>query len=266
MNEKSKIYIVIGFILFIVIAVIGYNAYLTNQSKKMYDEFEVSFNSDDKKIFFIGRESCGWCQLFRPIFDHYSEKYNIDYMYVDVEKLTSDDFNSILFSLGIDPSNFGTPLVIFSKAGNVENKINGYVDETELLSILKNEELVPVEEKDIINYIDLKDLKKIIEGKERNVTIVGQTTCTHCIHFKPVLMKIADSYGIKINYINYDLLDDKEGFDSYLSSFSEFDYDWGTPLTIISENGKIIFNYSGEVDMDNYLNLLKVNGIIEVDK
>ena len=79
MNEKSKIYIVFAVIVALVLVVVGYNIELSNKSKKVYEEFTTNFTSEDEKIIFIGREGCSWCQLFRPIFDYYSKKYEISY-------------------------------------------------------------------------------------------------------------------------------------------------------------------------------------------
>ena len=48
------------------------------------------------------------------------------------------------------------------------------------------------------------------ENKDDFVLVISQTTCTHCISYKPVLRNVSKKYKIKTYYIDVDLLNDKE--------------------------------------------------------
>lgn len=263
MNEKSKIYIVFAVIVALVLVVVGYNIELSNKSKKVYEEFTTNFTSENEEIIFIGREGCSWCQLFRPIFDYYSKKYEISYTYIDTDKLVKRDFNKILKDINVSSDDFGTPLVVFTKNGEVVETINGYVDERKLLEIFQGQNLVAESEKVELNYLDFNSLKKVIKGKEKSVIVIGQTRCPYCIRFKPILMDAVDNNGAKIYYMNYDEITEQSEIKEYLSGFEEFQGDWGTPLTIVVQNGKIIATLDGYAESSIFINFLKENKLIK---
>lgn len=264
MNEKAKMCVVFGVLAVIVVAIIGYNVKVSNASKAEYAKFTEEYKSEEEKIVFIGREGCSWCQLFQPIFDYYAEKYDIQYTYIDTDNLISRDLKKILTDVNIKEDEFGTPLVAFVKNNEVIETINGYVSEKELLEILKNHSYVDENEKDTLNYItDLASLKKIINGKEKSVIVVGQTTCTYCIRFKPVIMGIADKYSTNIYYMNYNEFEDLTALNEYVSQFEPFQDEWGTPLTLIVQKGKVIDSYGQYANENTMVSFLQKNSLIK---
>lgn len=264
MNEKSKIYIVFGVLAIILVAIIGYNIDLSNKSKKEYAEFTANYTSEEEKIVFIGREDCSWCQLFRPIFDYYSSKYDISYSYIDKNKLINRDFNKLLKDINVDPNDFGTPLVVFVKNGEVTDTINGYVDENALLKIFQDHNLVDKDKKVELNYLDFESLKKVVSGKSKSVIVVGQTHCPYCIKFKTVLMNAVDTKGAKIYYLNYDAIEaDQTEVSEYFGQFEEFQGKWGTPLTIVVEKGKIVDSLEGYRESEEFIKFLQKHNLVK---
>lgn len=263
MSENSKIYIVLGVVVAIIIGIVGYYFYTEKQSEKIYNNFVETLNSSEEKIVFIGRKGCGWCQLFQPIFDYYAEEYEFAYQSVDTDKLTGSDFNKIIDTLLVEEDNFGTPAVAFVKDGKVVDEIIGYVDERELLEILQNHEFIPEEETNVLDYLDFTGLKKVFSSKEKSIVVVGQTTCSYCIRFKPILMNISNTKNISINYINYDEIEEQEELGEFLGKFEIFQGKWGTPLTFVVEDGKIVSHLSGYTTEDVFLDFLRNNNLIE---
>lgn len=261
MNEKSKIFVVFGFIIALVIVIIGYNIKVANASEKVYEQFVSDMNSSEEKMIVIGREGCSWCQLFRPILDYYANKYDISYSYIDVEKLIDRDFKKILEK--VEESSIGTPFTVFVKDGKITDKIDGYADECELFEILQKHGFVAEDEELSLNYLDFDSLKKTIKSKQRTVIVVGQKYCSYCIRFKPILMKIADENKAQINYINYDEIEEQKELNEYLSDFKVFQGDWGTPLTIVVENGKIVSTLSGYAEEGKFLQFLQNNELLK---
>lgn len=264
MNEKSKIFVVIGAVVAFIAIIVGYNIWFNYRSEQIYKTFEQSYNGSEEKIVLIGREGCSWCQLFKPILDFYKEKYEFSYEYLDTDKLTSDDLDKILDKIEISDDDFGTPLLAFVKDGESMDSIIGYVDERKLLKILQEQGFVNEDEDIALKYLpDYKTVKKTFESKQKEIIVVGQTSCSYCIMFKPVLMSVVDNYGVEINYMNYDEIEEYEELGEYLSQYKEFQGDWGTPLTVIVENGKIINTFDGYGIEENYVKFLKNNNLIE---
>lgn len=100
-----------------------------------------------------------------------------------------------------------------------------------------------------------------IENKDDFVLLISQTTCTHCISYKPKLEEVANEYKINIYYIEVDLLDDEERdkFSSYINFSS-------TPVTVFLKNGEestVANRINGDASKDKIENKLKSNGFID---
>ncbi len=61
-------------------------------------EFKNKVNSNEKNIFFIGRDTCPACQTFKPTAIEFSSKEKINIYYVNTTESTEDDWN-IIFSI-----------------------------------------------------------------------------------------------------------------------------------------------------------------------
>ena len=262
MNEKAKIYVVLATIVIIIGVVIGYSVYTVKQSEKIYNEFEINFNDEEQKIILIGRDNCPWCQYFQPYMEYYQEKYDFSYQYINTNKLTSGHLSKILEKAGINEDDFGTPLTLFVQNGKVLNQIGGFVDETKLLEILQEQGFISEEEKSPLSYLDLDSLKKTVKNKEKSVVVFGQTTCGYCLNYKNALFAAVDDKDINIYYINCDKLEEKTEFYEYIEEFEPFKGSWGTPLTVIFEDGKVVDYLSQAVGYEELLEFLTKNKIV----
>ena len=63
--------------------------------------------------------------------------------------------------------------------------------------------------------------------------------------------------------MNYDEITEQSEIKEYLSGFEEFQGDWGTPLTIVVQNGKIITTLDGYTESFTFINFLKENELIK---
>lgn len=263
MNEKKKIIILLSVVGVIILAIIFGSLYENSKSEKYLKDFYSAFNGNENKLVMIGRDNCSWCQLFHPYLDFMNKNYDLDYLYVDTNKLTASSFNKLLDKIGVDKSNFGTPLTVVVNGGSVVDSLNGYVDETKLLDFVKKYNFVSSDVKLPLNYVDYSGYKKILKSEDAKILVIGQTTCTYCIKAKPILSQIAIDHGIKINYLNITELSEEESskFNSSLDYLS--DNDWGTPLTLIIKNGEVIDSANGLLDYDGYVKLFKDNGFIK---
>lgn len=100
-----------------------------------------------------------------------------------------------------------------------------------------------------------------VENKDSFVLLISQTTCTHCISYKPKLEEVANKYKIDIYYIESNLLNDEERdkFTSYIN-FST------TPVTVFIKNGEettVANRINGDASKDKIEKKLKSNGFID---
>ncbi len=263
MNEKKKIIVLLGAIAAVILLIVVCSAIENKKSREYVKEFYSAFNGNEEKLVMIGRDNCSWCQLFKPYLDLMHDKFGLEYLYVNTNELTTSIFKKLLKDISVDEKDFGTPYTIVVKEGKVVDSLNGYTDDADLIKFLKNHKFVGDDAKMSLNYIDYQGFKKVAKSNENKILVLGQTTCGYCIKAKPILNKIADEYGVEINYLNVNTLskEESEKLSKYVSYLGE--NEWGTPLTLIVNNGKVIDSANGLLDEEGYINLFKNNSIIK---
>ena len=112
-----------------------------------------------------------------------------------------------------------------------------------------------------LKEISYKDAIKKIEDKETFILLVSQTTCSHCMEYKPILKKVLKEKKLTAYYIEFDLLDDEEKkeFVKYVNFSS-------TPTTVFLKNGEettAATRIVGTRDEEYIIGKLKSNGYIE---
>ena len=114
--------------------------------------------------------------------------------------------------------------------------------------------------KSYLKEIEYADVIEKVENKESFVLLLSQTTCSHCMEFKPKLAKVAKQYKMELYYIEVNLLDEKER-----EKFKEyFSYD-ATPTTIFVKEGVEATSanrINGNVSEEKIISKLKSNGFI----
>lgn len=105
------------------------------------------------------------------------------------------------------------------------------------------------------------DVMEKFNNKEDFVLVISQTTCAHCISYKPVLRSVSKKYKIKTYYIDVDLLNDKETEDlkKYVS-YSD------TPSTLFIKDGTESTRANrivGEATEEKIVSKLKQNNFIK---
>lgn len=241
------------------------------ESSEIMDKFYEYFNSKDLKIIYYASSTCGYCELETPIMEQIDKDYDIDYLYIDSTKLTSSDREKMLKELNIEHA---TPTTVVVKNGKIIDTNIGYVDGGEMVKflinagILKDDAIYTPEQ--YLTFIDYSEYENIIASEGKSIITIGQTGCSHCIATKPVLNKIAGDYNLTINYLNLtDMTEDEQN--SLIDSLSTIEYNeeefvasgaFGTPLTLIIENGKVISYVNGETTPSNFIRTFKKVGLI----
>lgn len=114
-----------------------------------YKEYMKLVNSKNVTMAVFGRNSCTWCNKFKPIYNDVANEYNVDIYYVDSDSFDSTEYSKILNSglkilakcnstgeESLLSDGFGTPLTIFTKNGETVDCISGYTNKTGLVSKL----------------------------------------------------------------------------------------------------------------------------------
>lgn len=115
--------------------------------------------------------------------------------------------------------------------------------------------------KSYFSEIKCDEIIEKIENKESFVVLISQTTCSHCMSYKPKLEEVANEYKLEIYYIDVDLLSDTEN--TNLKSYINYD---STPITVFVKNGEetsVATRINGDASKDKIEKKLKSNGFID---
>ncbi len=120
-----------------------------------YKAYKDLVKSDKVTMAVFGRDSCYYCNLFKPVYNAVAEKYNLDIYFFDSDSYDKEEYEKIInMDLTIPAKcnqqgtefklsdGFGTPLTVFTKKGKVIDCIAGYVDRTSLIETLKENEML----------------------------------------------------------------------------------------------------------------------------
>lgn len=137
-----------------------YNANFTssNTSYKVADDaaaFEKVVNSKDITVSVFGRNTCYYCNIYKPVYNAVAEKYNLDIYYFDSDSYDAKEYQKIM-KLGLKipaecnstgeesllSDGFGTPLTILTKKGKTIDCISGFVDRETLIAKLVENKLI----------------------------------------------------------------------------------------------------------------------------
>lgn len=238
----------------------------SKESIEILDKFYKKMNSKKMGVIYYGSEKCSYCALQTPIMKQIKDDYNIDYLYIDASKLSTNNNKEILEQLDIEGS---TPTIAIVKDGEVLDVNVGYMDGSDTVEFLKENKILkddatykPEENLTFINYDDYKNL---VSKDDTTVVVIGQTTCSHCIAAKPVLSRVAGNNNITINYLNLTELseDEQKGLIQSLKDLGYAEADsLGTPLTLIIKNKHVEGTIEGENPPSYFTREFKKHGVI----
>ncbi len=116
-------------------------------------------------------------------------------------------------------------------------------------------------DKSYLKEIKYNEVKEKIDNKDSFILLLSQTTCSHCMDFKPKLKSVANKYEVTVYYLETDLLSDDEATE--LKTYFNFK---GTPTTVFVINGEektAATRIDGDVSEEKILTKFKSNGFID---
>lgn len=108
-----------------------------------YDDYEKLLKSKDKEIVVISQTSCTYCIKSKPILSKISSEYDLDINVLEVNTIDEEDSEKFSKSLSyFEEENWGTPLMLIIKNGNVIADANGLLDYDGYISLFKDNGLI----------------------------------------------------------------------------------------------------------------------------
>ena len=235
------------------------------EAKKIMEEFDEYYNKEERTIIYYASTTCGWCALQTPILETIAEDYDMDYYYLDTSKISASQRRDVMNKLGIEE---GTPQTIIVENKEVIDNAEGYTDPKDYIEFFKRNDMLPEDAEysaeKYITFIDYNKYEELLSDSGTNVIVIGQTTCQHCIAFKPAMNQVARDYGVTINYLDILKLSNTE-YKKFSQSLEDLGYTdkLGTPLTLIIRDGELIKNLPGERTISQLVRELKKVGLID---
>ncbi len=108
----------------------------------------------------------------------------------------------------------------------------------------------------IDEYLDLKE-----SNEKYSIIYIGRPTCSHCQVQLPIMRYMVYKYGVTVNYLNTDTLDD-DGISKLQSSDEYFNEGWGTPLILVVKGDKLVDMSEGETSIESLTEMFKKYNLI----
>ncbi len=124
-----------------------------------------------------------------------------------------------------------------------------------LLAILSKDDSFKIESEEIKTWYE--DTKK----DEYVVSVLAQTTCSHCHNLKPIIEEVQNENGFKLHWIDIDTLSEIDR--NAVTNIYKLENFEGTPHTFITKNGTLLKEKSGEMTKTKLISFLKAVGVIE---
>ena len=236
---------------------------------QLYDVID----SKDKEIIFFASDTCGYCQLQKPILENIVSDYNLDYFSVNVSKQSETEITEVMETLGLEGS---TPATVIVQNGKIINQLGGYADGKEFVNFLVQSGVLKqgsvYKREDKLKEINYSDLIKIKDKKGTSAVLVDVSACNDCITVRSKVNEIAKSKNIVINYLSSSYLTQEEVTDFQQEILKDMGYSEAAykkdktvevPLFLIIKDGKIKKHILGNKDKKEYEKVLKKYELIK---
>ena len=173
-----------------------------------------------------------------------------------IEKVKSATIVVLVLIIVFGASYFTSELKECDNGGSTTTTTSSTNNSSNDSSDISEDEQADLNEIDIDEYLDLK------EGSDASIIYIARPTCHYCQEMEPIVKNIVYEYGIEVNYLNTDELDD-EGQSKLIKSDDYFSEGYGTPLLLVVKDDEIVDIQEGLNDKDTTVNFFKDNGLIE---
>lgn len=255
----------------------NYEAYakLTAEDKKSGSEeaqkFYEHFDKENPTLIVFARESCGFCEIQKPIVERIGKMYDLDYLFMNTDKLNSEEIYNIISYLGIEGS---TPASVLVQKGKVINSVTGLIESgKDYVDFLVSGGVLPkgstYQDEDQLTSVTYSKFKELLNGKELSVVLFdfyyyNNSYCgERCLDERAILNKIAKEKNIKVYHLlvtaTEDSFVDDLGKWGYSTDSYKEEKSVNIPLLMFVKDGKIVWHQTGNMtesdirgEMENY--------------
>lgn len=265
--EENKRLIIVGSI---IVLLFGLLIAVYAFDKGGVKNYSTTSSNGNYELYYLGREGCGYCQMFQPNIDYIKETYGVNYKYIDIEKITNTELSEYLSKFHVDSSKFGTPTIAIMKNGEYVANSIGYLSKQELYNFLKKNNVITGEYKTQytnLTYIDLDDYKEIVNSNDKQIVVIAQDDCSGCEELQKYLNSFANSTKTKVNFYNV-TFETEEDYDYFYKSYDYIknaldEEELYTPTILVVENKNVIDSLSQYESDEKVSEFLKKNGYIK---
>ncbi len=101
------------------------------------DTYLEFYNGTEKKLVFIGRPTCGYCQIAHPIVEKINKDYDLNIYYLNTDDFVEDDEVTFVNSDEFLNGGYGTPMLFIVSDGKIVDKVDGLSDTSGYIEFLK---------------------------------------------------------------------------------------------------------------------------------
>ena len=177
---------------------------------------------DGKKVIYIGREGCAYCQAFVPGLENLSKKYNFEYKYVDTDKTSEEELSEWLKKLNVKEEEFGTPTFAVLINKELKQSHVGYLPEEDLFDFLQENGIIDEGVKyespyKNIKFISSEEYYDLIKSNKKAFLVLSQSTNITGLKSRNTLEELAKELNIDVYFYNLGFTSQEE-VDKFISS------------------------------------------------
>lgn len=205
--------------------------------QKLYD----SLLKENQEILFLGRPTCGFCNLLKPILDDTSKKYHFEYRYINTDELSKKQLSKLLEKLKIRSSTFSTPRILITEKDKIIDSYIGYMDDISVFHFFKKNGFIQEEEEFINPYPNIERLSsndyfKLIEEKKTTKIVVGRIGDTKI----NAMLKKANSKNLNVKFLSPSVFLTEEEYNKFVATIKDMKEETRLPLLLEIKNGEVV--------------------------
>lgn len=232
------------FIIALIICVIG--AVLGMGIKYCYHswKFKQLYNcilTEEKEILFLGRPTCGFCNLLKPILDDTSKKYDFKYRYINTDNLSKKELEKLLKKLEIRTSTFTTPRILITEKDKIIDSHIGYMDDISVFHFFKKNGFIKEEETFVNPYPNIERLSSddyfnILKEKKATTVLVGRIGD----YETNAMLKKANEEKRNVKFLSPSVFLTEEEYNKFVATIKDMKEDVLLPLLLEVKDGEVV--------------------------
>ena len=196
------------------------------------DEYLELMKEDKYNFMVVGSATCSYCTKFKESINEVSEKYDVNFYYVDLDATSSKDAKRLYATDEVFSGEWGTPQSFIYKNGKKIATIGGYLPTDDLLEKLGEYNVInytPIVYLQDISYSKYLTLKK--EAKEETYFYFGDSETE--LKFLTLYAKSMKQFIYRVSIEKLTTSQKKEILGTNLSLYTAY------------KNNKQVYKYSG---------------------